>query len=259
MRKFNKWGIPLPNKKDYRLLNFVDKILKKRLVSYIITELQEDTIKLPREYDTHDTHELAKLIFDDIGEFSIKDKYGSPIYYIFLKNSAEYFLKNARYDYLKEGCEGGSWSLGWMPDLYKYLEDFEESYALVLLWLNEELKKFGTSIPQIESSIKETRLYNTIKKIIKEQIVKEDHNICGTLTCDKLENVIHKIDHNRLHPKQKYELTNIFKNYQRDIKNNLKDVPKSGGLKGATGDSGKDISNMYLHEIQSLICKPTQK
>jgi hypothetical protein len=98
-----------------------------------------------------------------------------------------------------------------------------------------------------------------IKKILKEQIVKKEHSICGILTCNKLSEVLNKINYNKLNDKQKIKLKGIIDNYNRDVKNNLKDVPKNGGLKGATGDSEKDFCDEYLSEIQTLICKPTQE
>jgi hypothetical protein len=98
-----------------------------------------------------------------------------------------------------------------------------------------------------------------IKRVLNEQVVKNEHNICGVLTCNKLTEVLDKIDHNKLSDKQKINLKGIIGRYYRDVKNNLKDVPKSGGLKGATGDSEKDFCNEYLSEIQTLICEPTQE
>jgi hypothetical protein len=98
-----------------------------------------------------------------------------------------------------------------------------------------------------------------VKKNLNEQIVKDDQSICGILTCDKLKDVLSKIDHSKLTPKQKVNLQGIISRYNRDVKNNLKDVPKSGGLKGATGDSEKDFCDDYLSQIQTLICKPEQE
>ena len=98
-----------------------------------------------------------------------------------------------------------------------------------------------------------------IKRVLNEQVVKREHKICDILTCDKLHEVLNKIDHNKLSDKQKINLKGIIGRYYRDVKNNLKDVPKSGGLKGATGDSEKDFCNEYLSEIQTLICEPTQE
>lgn len=98
-----------------------------------------------------------------------------------------------------------------------------------------------------------------IKKILKEQIVRDEHKICGILTCNKLNDVLVKINYLKLDDSQKIKLNRIIKNYKRDVKNNLKNVPKIGGLKGATGDSEKDFCDEYLSQIQSLICQPTQE
>jgi hypothetical protein len=98
-----------------------------------------------------------------------------------------------------------------------------------------------------------------IRKILNEQIVRDEHKICGILTCNKLHEVLNKIDYSELTDKQKINLKGIVDRYNRDVKNNLKDVPKSGGLKGATGDSEKDFCDEYLSEIQTLICEPTQE
>jgi hypothetical protein len=98
-----------------------------------------------------------------------------------------------------------------------------------------------------------------IKRILREQIVKNEDSICGVLTCNKFTEVLSKIDHSKLNLKQSVKLNGIITNYNRDVKNNLKDVPTSGGLKGMTGDSEKDFCDEYLSQIQSLICKPTQE
>jgi len=98
-----------------------------------------------------------------------------------------------------------------------------------------------------------------IRKILNEQIVRDEHKICGILTCNELSEVLKEIDYTRLNNKQKIRLKGIVDRYNRDVKNNLKDVPKSGGLKGATGDSEKDFCDEYLSEIQTLICEPTQE
>jgi hypothetical protein len=98
-----------------------------------------------------------------------------------------------------------------------------------------------------------------IRKILNEQIVRDEHKICDILTCNKLHEVLNKIDYSKLTDKQKINLKGIVDRYNRDVKNNLKDVPKSGGLKGATGDSEKDFCDEYLSEIQTLICEPTQE
>ena len=98
-----------------------------------------------------------------------------------------------------------------------------------------------------------------IKRILREQIVKNEDSICGVLTCNKLTEVLSKIDHSKLTPKQSVNLKGIIGRYNSDVKNNLKDVPTSGGLKGMTGDSEKDFCDEYLSQIQSLICKPTQE
>jgi len=100
---------------------------------------------------------------------------------------------------------------------------------------------------------------NLIKRMLREQIVKNEDSICGILTCNKLTEVLSKIDHSKLNLKQRVKLKHIIKNYDRDVKNNLKDVPTSGGLKGMSGDSEKDFCDEYLSQIQSLICKPVQE
>jgi hypothetical protein len=268
-RKFNKFGKPLPNKSDLRFLPIVDKIIRQRLESYIQTQL-DDWVSGGEEYwsdfeeqledgqfDTTDTELLAELLFN--GE-DIRDKNGTPLYYIFLKIIMDWFFDSASYESLKSSVERGSWEKGWMPDVMNGLGfSFEESYALVLLWLHKELGKFGTSISAIKKSLKEGEMKNLIKKILKEQIVKHDHEICSILTCNELREVLSKIKHNRLNDKQRIKLKGIIDRYDRDVKNNLKDVPKSGGLKGATGDSEKDFCDEYLHQIQTLICEPIQE
>lgn len=98
-----------------------------------------------------------------------------------------------------------------------------------------------------------------IKRILREQIVKNEDGICSVFTCNKLTEVLSKIDHSKLNLKQRVKLKGIITNYNRDVKSNLKDVPTTGGLKGMTGDSEKDFCDMALSEIQTLICKPTQE
>ena len=97
------------------------------------------------------------------------------------------------------------------------------------------------------------------KNNVNEQVVKDEDEICSVLTCNKLNDVLGKIDQNKLTPEEKSKLSIIIKKYHQDVKNNLKDSPKSGGLKGMTGDSEKDFCDMYLSEIQTLICSPTQE
>lgn len=258
-RKISKYGKPLPNKSDLKLLGVVDRIMEKYLPSYIESYLDDhyDSIRIPKELEGYNIDELTDRIYEDR---YIKDRNNSPLYYLFLKHESEYFFKSFDYLHLKAASEIGAWKYGWIPNLINDLGlDFEESYVLVILWLNKQLKKYGTSIPEIESSINENNMKDLIKRIIKEQIVNNDHHICGILTCNKLDDVINKIDYNKLTPDRKNRLEKIISNYRRDVNNNLKDVPTNGGLKNATGDSQADICDMYLHEIQSLICQPTQE
>ena len=268
-RKFNKFGKPLPNKDELKLLSITDKIIRKRLGEYLVEQFNDwvgsdDTEWTDFEsqldsgvFDTTDTEELADLIIN--GE-NIKDNRGTPVYYRCLKTIMNWFFKDIKYEESKNVYERGNWNKGWVPDIANTLgTDFEESYALVLLWLHKELEKFGTGVSEIKKSLKESSVKNLIKKMLKEQIVKHEHKICSILTCDKLHEILNKIEHNRLNPKQKFKLKGIIDKYQRDVKNNLKDVPKNGGLKGATGDSEKDFCDEYLSQIQSLICEPIQK
>lgn len=258
-RKISKYGKPLPNKSDLKLLHVVDRIIEKHLPSYIESYLDDyyDTIRIPKELEGYDIDELTDIIYEDR---YITDRNNSPLYYLFLKQEIEHFIKRFDYLHLKAASEAGMWKYGWIPNLMNDLGlDFEESYVLTILWLNNQLKKYGTSVPEIELAINENNMKNLIKKILKEQIVKNEHSICGILTCNKLDEVLNKIDYNRLTPIQKEKLNKIISNYKRDVSNNLKDVPKNGGLKGATGDSEKDFCDEYLSEIQTLICEPTQE
>lgn len=259
-RKFNKYGKPLPNKSDLKYLKFVDDIIKKRLVNNIEDELDDshEKFNLTSYLDQFDIEELSQMIFDDIGEFKLVNRKNVPLYYIFLKLSMEYWYKSANYSSLKKSVYVGSWETGWIPNIVNKLGlDFEEAYAIVILWLSIELKKMGTTIPEIENNILETK--ELIRKILREQIITNEHSICGILTCNELDEVLDKIDYDKLSPLQKERLEKIKSNYKRDVTNNLKDVPKNGGLKGATGDSEKDFCDEYLSEIQTLICEPTQE
>ena len=268
-RKFNKFGKPLPNKDELKFLSITDKIIRKRLGEYLDEQFNDwvgsDDTEWPDfesqldsgVFDTTDTEELADLIIN--GE-NIKDNRGTPVYYRCLKTIMNWFFKDIKYEESKNDYKRGNWNKGWVPDIANTLgTDFEESYALVLLWLHKELEKFGTGVSEIKKSLKESSIKNLIKKMLKEQIVKHEHKICSILTCDKLHEILNKIEHNRLNPKQKFKLKGIIDRYQRDVKNNLKDVPKNGGLKGATGDSEKDFCDEYLHQIQTLICEPIQE
>jgi hypothetical protein len=269
VRKFNKYGKPLPNKDELKLLSITDKIIRKRLGEFLVEQFNDWVGSDDSEwtdfesqldsgiFGTTDTEELADLIIN--GE-NIKDSRGTPVYYRCLKTIMNRFFKDSKYEGLKNVYETGNWNKGWVPDIANILgTDFEESYALLLLWLNNELQKFGAGVSEIKKSLKESSVKNLIKKILKEQIVKHDHEICSILTCNELREVLSKIEHNRLNDKQRIKLKGIIDRYDRDVKNNLKDVPKSGGLKGATGDSEKDFCDEYLHQIQTLICEPIQE
>lgn len=258
-RRISRFGKPLPNKSDLKLLGVVGKIIEKDLPAHIESYLDDyyDSIRIPKELEGYDIDVLTDIIYKDR---YIADRNNTPLYYLFLIQEMEHFIKRFDYLQLKAASEGGMWEYGWIPNLINYLGlDFEESYVLTILWLNNELKKYGTSVPEIESSINESNVKNLIKRILKEQVVKKDHPICGVLTCNKLDEVLSKIEHSRLNPKQKFKLKGIIDRYQRDVKNNLKDVPKNGGLKGATGDSEKDFCDEYLSQIQTLICEPIQE
>jgi hypothetical protein len=269
-RKFNKYGKPLPNKSDLKYLKFVDNVLRKSLVRYIENELDDMYGEDPETDDKHHFYnEMIYGFYDDIttdiselaekiasGE-NIKNSEGIPLYHILLTQWMEWFFKTANYRDLRSAAMG-FWGKGWMPDIMNKLGlDFEDSYTLTLLWLNNELKKYGASVPEIENNIIETK--ELIRKILREQIITNEHSICGILTCNKLDEVLDKIDYDKLSPLQKERLEKIKSNYKRDVTNNLKDVPKNGGLKGATGDSEKDFCDEYLSEIQTLICEPTQE
>jgi hypothetical protein len=160
-REFNRFGKPLPNKSEVKYLKFVDKVIRLRLGDYIVDEFNDDDIYLNitdiidsgyySDLGITDIYDLAEYIVEN-GD--IKDNLNNSLYYIFLKNTMKWFFKDCDYESVKKNYYSGLWEKGWVPDIITTLGlDFEESYAILLMWLNNELKKYGTTINEIERSI----------------------------------------------------------------------------------------------------------
>jgi hypothetical protein len=103
---------------------------------------------------------------------------------------------------------------------------------------------------------------SSVKKILKETYEKQFlSNICNKLSTgnnhesiEYMVNTIRELRNMELLPETKNRLEVIFKKWERDIKENDKDRPKVGALRGATADSQSDISNFYLSAIQDVLC-----
>lgn len=102
-----------------------------------------------------------------------------------------------------------------------------------------------------------------IKKILKETYDQQNLSyICQTLTSGSngessvfMKNLIKDIMSTDLPENIKRGVFRVYKRWKSDMftsVNNGRDIPDS--LQGSTGDSESDISDMYLTQIQDIIC-----
>lgn len=103
---------------------------------------------------------------------------------------------------------------------------------------------------------------DTIRQILKETYDQQQlQSICTKISTGSnsttrgfMNELRSELNQMILTPNIKNQLNNVFNHFDRDINQVEGGVPTVGGLKGATGDSQSDEGDMYLTQIQDIIC-----
>ena len=132
------------------------------------------------------------------------------------------------------------------------LEDRSDRYKRVIYKKIQDYIKYRVFIIMKER----------IKQILKETYDQQQlRSICTKIstgsnssTREFMNELRSELNQMTLTPKIKNQLNNVFNHFNRDTNQVEDGVPTVGGLKGATGDSQSDEGDMYLTQIQDIIC-----